>query len=352
MSKIPNRILFLDTDPRHIGGIEAFARNLNSAIDKEITFISLKRIKREKETYDMKNVLCIKRNSLEQLFQKNSLIRKIRVKRINRILARLKPQTIIINSPATYDYIKNIDAADVILIQHTTAALWKKRKIYFDNNSELIRRIGDNVDKIVCLSPHDMEDVAKIFSFDKKKLSFIRHSTEMSIRKDKKPNNKKLVMISRFNNEIKRFDLAINAMSLLQEYELHIYGSGKDEALIKDLAKSQNNVFVHGPTSDVQSVLDENSIYVSTSDFEGYPISSIEAIRRGLPIVLRNTHSSALDIIDNNGILLEAEWSSEKFADAVNKISSSYEQYSKAATQKAPLYDFINFKEAWEKLLS
>ena len=34
-----------------------------------------------------------------------------------------------------------------------------------------------------------------------------------------------------------------------------------------------------------------------------YPISTIEAMRRGLPIVLRNTFDSAQDIVINNGVL-------------------------------------------------
>ena len=45
-----------------------------------------------------------------------------------------------------------------------------------------------------------------------------------------------------------------------------------------------------------------------TSDFEGYPITLIEAMRRGFPIVLRNTFDSAQDIVINNGVLLEKEW--------------------------------------------
>ena len=41
-----------------------------------------------------------------------------------------------------------------------------------------------------------------------------------------------------------------------------------------------------------------------TSDYEGYPITLIEAARRGLPIILRNTFDSAQDIVIDNGILL------------------------------------------------
>lgn len=346
-----NNIIFLNTDPRHIGGIESFARSLNLFLSSRIVFISLKNRKIKKETYPLDNVINVNRNFIELLFQKTPFISNLRCKRVNKVISKLKPSAIIINSPNDFNYIKNT-AAKIILVQHTTAKLWKSRKIYFNNDNFLIQNIRENTDKIVCLSPEDIKDVSELFFFPKEKLTSIRHSTEISILEKKKVNNKRLVMISRLNNNIKRFDLAIEGMALLPDFELHIYGSGKDGDYIKKVASKRNNVFIHNAVSDVKTVLDENSIYVSTSEFEGYPISSIEATRRGLPIVMRNTHSSASDIIDKNGILLEAEWSSEKFVEAVKTINNNYDNFSEAAINRAPLYDFETFKKEWSKLLS
>ena len=60
-----------------------------------------------------------------------------------------------------------------------------------------------------------------------------------------------------------------------------------------------------GRTSKIQEKLDEVGIFVMTSDYEGYAITNIEAMRKGFPIILRNTFDAAQDIvIDNkNGIL-------------------------------------------------
>lgn len=351
MSNTLNQIIFLNTDPRHIGGIEAFARLLNNSINKNFTFISLKSRKQKKEAYNLSNVINIKRSFIESIFLKSKFIKRLRTKRVNKIVSKLNPQFIIINSPNDYEYIKKVNVKK-ILVQHTTADLWKKRAIYFNNDDSLIKKIHNNIDLIVCLSPQDMEDVAETFGFNREKLCFIRHSSNIPILSENKKNNNQLVMISRFNNKIKRFDLAIEAMSLLPDFELHIYGSGKDETLLKKMAEKRSNVFIHGSTSNVQSVLDKHSIYISTSDFEGYPISSIEAIRRGLPIIMRNTHSSAADIICNNGILLDKKWDSQAFANSIILVKNNYEKFSQEAIKRAELYSLQNFKINWQKLLS
>lgn len=89
-----------------------------------------------------------------------------------------------------------------------------------------------------------------------------------------------------------------------------------------------------------------------TSDHEGYPITSIEAMRRGLPIVLRNTFESAQDIIEDNGILLEKEWNEDKFAEAVRKIYDNYEFYSKNAVEMGKRHNFEVIKFQWEELIA
>lgn len=87
-----------------------------------------------------------------------------------------------------------------------------------------------------------------------------------------------------------------------------------------------------------------------TSDYEGYPISIIEAMRRGLPIVLRNTFDSARDIVIDNGVLLEKEWNEDKFIEAVKKIYDNYEYYSENSKKLGERYSLEVIKKEWDKL--
>lgn len=84
-----------------------------------------------------------------------------------------------------------------------------------------------------------------------------------------------------------------------------------------------------------------------TSDREGYGITNIEAMTRGLPIILRNTFESAPDIVQNNGILLEKEWDEDKFVEAVYKVYENYEYYSKNSIEMGKRHTFEVIKNKW-----
>lgn len=87
------------------------------------------------------------------------------------------------------------------------------------------------------------------------------------------------------------------------------------------------------------------------SNFEGYPISCIEALRRGLPIILRNTFHSARDIVEENGVLLSKEWNEDKFVEAVKKIYENYDYYSENSTKLGQRYNINLVKEKWYDLI-
>lgn len=87
-----------------------------------------------------------------------------------------------------------------------------------------------------------------------------------------------------------------------------------------------------------------------TSDYEGYPITLIEAMRRGLPLVLRNTFEAAEDIVIDNGVLLNKEWNEDKFAEAVRKIYDNYEYYSENSKRLGARHNLEVIKKEWDKL--
>lgn len=161
-------------------------------------------------------------------------------------------------------------------------------------------------------------------------------------------------MICRLENEQKRIDLAVSSMKKLSDFILNIYGDGKDKKYLEKLIKENNlkNVILHGGTNKIKERLDENSIFIMTSDKEGYPITTIEAMRRGLPIVLRNTFDSAPDIVQDNGILLKKEWNEDKFVEAVKKVYNNYEYYSGNSIKMGKQYNVDVIKEKWVRLFN
>lgn len=88
-----------------------------------------------------------------------------------------------------------------------------------------------------------------------------------------------------------------------------------------------------------------------TSDHEGYGITNIEAMRSGLPILIRNTFTAAKDIIDKNGILLNKGWDEDSFVTSVKDIYKNYEMYSEESLNQGSRHDLKIIKKEWEKLI-
>lgn len=144
-------------------------------------------------------------------------------------------------------------------------------------------------------------------------------------------------------------------MKKLSEFTLEIYGSGQDEKILKQMVideKLEERVFFKGATNKVKEKLDEAGIFIMTSDYEGYPITTIEALMRGMPIILRNTFESAPDIVQNNGILLDKEWDEDKYVEAVYKIYQNYDYYSKNAIEMGKRHTFEVIKNEWVNFIN
>ena len=160
-------------------------------------------------------------------------------------------------------------------------------------------------------------------------------------------------MVARLENKQKRFDLAIRAMKKIPDFTLNIYGSGEKGAeFLKGIIEKEDikNVKVHGSTNQVQQKLDEAGIFIMTSDYEGYGITLIEASRRALPLIVRDTYDAAKDIVIENGILLPKEWDEDKFITAVKQIYENYEYYSENSKKIGERHSFETIKNEWEAL--
>ena len=338
-------------NPNCLGGVETFQRNLYEIFGKNIIFLGFK-TKRTKY-FNIPNIIEIdlRKNNITRLLKHIIGKEKSYFYFIRNILNKEKINILILNSPIDIKDFYKLNCKK-ILVQHNSWDFYKKT--IFTEQPELYKMIRDYIDCFVFLSKYDQEKFVRELNFDINKTKVIRHCCEVELLENKKEKNKRLIIIARLENKQKRLDLAIRAMKKLPDFTLEIYGAGSDEEMFRELIKQEkleNNVFLKGATNKIKEKLDECSMFIMTSDYEGYPITSIEAMRRGLPIVLRNTFDSAKDIIENNGILLDKEWNEDKFAEAVRKIYEDYEFYSKNAIEMGKRHDFEIIKSQWEELV-
>ena len=112
----------------------------------------------------------------------------------------------------------------------------------------------------------------------------------------------------------KNLDLLIDAFSdicdELDEYSLHIYGEGEEKNRLQDKIQAMglsDRVILHGYSNNIHETINNASLFVSSSDYEGISNSMLEAIALGIPSICTDCPAGgAREIIDQgiNGILV------------------------------------------------
>jgi len=153
--------------------------------------------------------------------------------------------------------------------------------------------------------------------------------------------------------ELKRLDLIIEAISYISDFNIiwtHI-GSGILLEQIKELAssvlKSRNieyNFLGQLTNREVKKYYEEKNIdlFLNLSDYEGVPVSMMEALSYGIPILARNVGGNSEIVIDNyNGFLLQSDVTAENIAKIIKLYYFSNEE------RKQKFYE--NSKNFWMK---
>lgn len=345
------KILFIadGCHPGTQGGIQTFGRALKKMFGKELMFLSDYLIQRNKIIYNVEdNIEIGYKNFFFRVLNKLSF-NFIRIFLKRRFIKKLNPNIGILSSPQNLKFLKNISCKK-ILVQHTSFNVYFEN--YYKKDHNLVDISKKELDYFIVTSPKDKKKLVKNFNFPKEKIRLIRHSCEIELLNRTKEKNKILIMIARLSNKVKRFDLAIKAMKNLPDFTLKIYGSGFDKEMLEKIISESDikNVELCGATNQVKEKLDKAGIFVITSDFEGYPITSIEAMSRGLPIILRDTFDGASDVVIENGVLLGTEWNEKEFCDGIRKIYNNYEHYSKNSIEMGKRHRLDVVKKEWEKL--
>ena len=110
---------------------------------------------------------------------------------------------------------------------------------------------------------------------------------------------------------------------ILKDTHLTIIGSGPDHSRLVALAEqyglNEHITFTGSvPNSEVPSYLAKENIYVLMSDNEGLPISIIEAMRSGLPVISTKVAGIPEEVDERNGILIDPDI--EQMTDVLNRL--------------------------------
>lgn len=212
-----------------------------------------------------------------------------------------------------------------------------------DNLLKWINPKGENLNKYVVIE--NGVDLAKIENAQAYKKTDL--ATNIG-------NNTRLVCMAGRFTEQKDQPTLIRAMSKLADnVHLILLGEGKLKDFNKDLVKElaiDHRVHFLGFRLDVPEILKTVDIVVQSSHWEGLPLSVVEGMAAGKPVIASNVEG-LLDIVSDYGMIFE-KGNEDELAALINKLLEDEHLYNEtAAACKKRSKDFSLQKTA-DNLLS
>lgn len=146
-------------------------------------------------------------------------------------------------------------------------------------------------------------------------------------------------------------------LKLYPDWRLDIYGDGGDhDALLTeiDALGISSSTYLMGNSNTLEEEMQNSSLFVSTSRFEGLSLAMLEAMSCGLPVVSYTYPCGPKDVIQDgvNGYLIpmgDEELMAEKICTLLNDYNLR-EQMGKAALERSKDFSIDHICEMWEDL--
>jgi len=122
----------------------------------------------------------------------------------------------------------------------------------------------------------------------------------------------RLIMVARFQPQ-KDHGTLFTALDRLQAlpWSLHLVGDGPDMVRWQTWVEGKSwgsRVVFHGLSHDVPGLLSQSDIFILASRWEGFPLSILEAMRAGLPVVASDVGGVAEAVVEGRtGALVPAQ---------------------------------------------
>lgn len=231
-----------------------------------------------------------------------------------------------------------------------------------DSVAELIKWRYRRFDALVTLTKADLRDYRETLPKKPKKLVRIPNAVPPMTGDQAKLDNKVVIAVGRITR-LKGFHRLITAWEQVAErhpdWTLRIFGDGPQlenlQTQITD-AGLTGKVELPGPTGDVGAELEKASIFVLSSRHEGFPMTILEAMAKGLAIVSFNSPHGPKEMITHefDGLLVKPRTNDNLAAAILRVIEDEQLRHDLAAgaLDTARTYDVDVIGAQWDALLA
>jgi glycosyltransferase involved in cell wall biosynthesis len=251
---------------------------------------------------------------------------------LNNFIAKNKIDLIVSSSANAGIYSRFIKLLNkkvkVIYVSHGWSSIYSGGKLTF-LYTFIEKQLSKISDSILCISKKDFENAKNIIGITDNKLKWITNKIHpINNRRYLKNQDKtiKILTIARLEPP-KRVDLLIKASKDLNDVELHIVGDGSQKKYLESI--KHKNVVFYGEI-DAFTNFNQFDIFSLISDSEGLPLSALEAMSSGMPIILSDV-GGCFELIDGNGVLVENDI--DKISKAIKVCILNQKEFSEKSSE-------------------
>ena len=255
-----------------------------------------------------------------------------------------------------------------------TKWIYGKRKIYYffhSSNLEMYltnsvfwaKHIFGKATKLVCVSNEIEKQLKDKYQFANTKTIYNPIVLPENIaEKPAAIPEKYILFFGRLEEKIKNFGLLLNSFSKSKVYEigtkLLIIGDGSSKDIILAKAKElqlENHVQLLSFQKNITPYIQHAKCTILTSYFEGFPMSIIESLAAGIPVISVDCETGPKEIIQNNfnGLLVENH-SENALAEAIKTMIEDeklYQTCKNNAQKSVEHLSLATITQQWKQLL-
>lgn len=274
--------------------------------------------------------LGIKVHILENLVHEPHPVKDLRgVKEIRTLLREMEPDMLHIHSSKAGllgRLAARLEKVPAVFTAHgwafTDGSPWKRKAIAIPSEA-LAARIGGH---IITVSKYDY-DLAKRYRVARPEWMTVIHNGIADAERRANPGKNdapRIVMVARFAPP-KDHAILLRALSRLKglPWELDMVGDGPLAEPARRLAEELglgDRVRFMGARKDVPEIMANGQLFVLASNYEGFPISIIEAMRAGLPVVASNVGGVSEAVVDGTTGFLVLRGYVEGLSDRLERL--------------------------------
>lgn len=164
-----------------------------------------------------------------------------------------------------------------------------------------------------------------------------------------------IVMVARFDHQKDQMEL-IKAAHTIENIHIHFVGDGhlkKDaEILARDL-KMEDKITFWGELDSVDEVLAKCQIFALISNWEGFPCSTLEAMRAGMPTVVSDVGGAAEALEEEKTGYAVQKGDVKRLRTVLKELTVNHPKRKLMGTAARKRYeDFYTFEKMYEKTLT